>query len=209
VLATNDTRFILVPAGAVRPAVVCSGHCIASHRGARRGGLQAWWERRPGLQVPEVLIEASANIVEKAESVWVVAVRRLVSPRLGDCPSFYRPRREQFTCVPHYSSYVWKHGEQCHGADGRPGESSPSRGVVVRLVLVQARFRGWQRSGWLSGRCSGPIRGCRRRGVRTRHSGSHGDVLSPRTPTASRRRHSARRGAAVAGMAAQSQQRRG
>jgi hypothetical protein len=33
------------------------------------GGLQAWWERRPGLQVPEVLIEASANIVEKAESV--------------------------------------------------------------------------------------------------------------------------------------------
>jgi hypothetical protein len=34
-----------------------------------RGGLQTWWERRPGLQVPEVLIEASANIVEKAESV--------------------------------------------------------------------------------------------------------------------------------------------
>jgi hypothetical protein len=102
VLATNDTRFILVPAGAVRPAVVCSGHCIASHRGARRGGLQAWWERRPGLQVPEVLIEASANTVEKAESVWVIVVRRPVSPRLGDCPSFYRPRREQFTCVPHY-----------------------------------------------------------------------------------------------------------
>jgi hypothetical protein len=23
-------------------------------------------------------------------------------PRLGDCPSFYRSRREQFTCVPHY-----------------------------------------------------------------------------------------------------------
>jgi hypothetical protein len=22
--------------------------------------------------------------------------------RLGDCPSFYRPRRERFTCVPHY-----------------------------------------------------------------------------------------------------------
>jgi hypothetical protein len=102
VLVTNDTGFILVPAGAVRPAVVCSGHCIASHRGARRGGLQAWWERRPGLQVPEVLIEASANIVEKAESAWVIAVRRPVSSQLGDCPSFYRPRREQFTCVPHY-----------------------------------------------------------------------------------------------------------
>jgi hypothetical protein len=33
------------------------------------GWLQAMWERRPGLQIPEVLIEASDNIVEKAESV--------------------------------------------------------------------------------------------------------------------------------------------
>jgi hypothetical protein len=48
------------------------------------------------LQVPEVLIEASANIVEKAESVRVCAVPP--SPLwLGDCPSFYRPRRRQFT----------------------------------------------------------------------------------------------------------------
>jgi hypothetical protein len=62
--------FILVPAGgSVRLAEVCSGHYIVLHRGARRGGLQAMWERSPGLQVPEVLIEASANIVVKAESV--------------------------------------------------------------------------------------------------------------------------------------------
>jgi hypothetical protein len=33
------------------------------------GWLQARRERRRGLQVPEILIEASANIVEKAESV--------------------------------------------------------------------------------------------------------------------------------------------
>jgi hypothetical protein len=33
-------------------------------------------ERRSGLQVPEVLIEASANIVVKTESVCVIAVRR-------------------------------------------------------------------------------------------------------------------------------------
>jgi hypothetical protein len=45
--------------------------------------LQARWERRPGLQVPEVLIEASANIVEKAESVLVIAVRRPVVPAAG------------------------------------------------------------------------------------------------------------------------------
>jgi hypothetical protein len=86
VLATNDTGFILVPAGAVRPAVVCSGHCIALHRGARRGGLQAWRERRLGLQVPEVLIEASANIVEKAEGVRVIPIRRPVSPATGGLP---------------------------------------------------------------------------------------------------------------------------
>jgi hypothetical protein len=99
----GDTRFILVPAGAVRPAGVCSRHCVALHRSARKGGLQAWRERRPSLQVPEILIEAIANIVVKAESVQVCAVRLRVCPlRLGDCPSFYRPRREQFTGVPHY-----------------------------------------------------------------------------------------------------------
>jgi hypothetical protein len=44
-----ETRgFILVPAGAVRPALVCSRHCIASHRGACSGaatseaGEEAW-----------------------------------------------------------------------------------------------------------------------------------------------------------------------
>jgi hypothetical protein len=35
----GDTRFILVPAGAVRPAGASSGHCIASHRSACRGVL--------------------------------------------------------------------------------------------------------------------------------------------------------------------------
>jgi hypothetical protein len=63
--------------------VACSGHCIASHRGARRGGLQARWERRPGLQFPEVLIEASANIVEKAESVWLIAICSRAPPAGG------------------------------------------------------------------------------------------------------------------------------
>jgi hypothetical protein len=61
-------------------------------------------ERKLVLQVPEVLIEASANIVVKAESVQVSAIRRPL--RLGDCLSFYRPRRKQFTSVPHYSSHV-------------------------------------------------------------------------------------------------------
>jgi hypothetical protein len=32
-------------------------------------GLQTWRERRSGLQIPEVLIEESANIMVKPESV--------------------------------------------------------------------------------------------------------------------------------------------
>jgi hypothetical protein len=61
-------------------------------------------------------------------------------------------------------SYVWRLGEQCHGADDRPVESCSGRGVVSRPVLVQERFRGWRRSGWPSGHRHGPIRGCRQRG---------------------------------------------
>jgi hypothetical protein len=84
----GDTRFILVPAGAVCPAGVCSGHCIALHRSACRGVLQARRERRLVLQVPEVLIEASANIGVKAESVRVCTVRLRVplSPAAGGLP---------------------------------------------------------------------------------------------------------------------------
>jgi hypothetical protein len=116
--------FILVPAGAVRPAVACSGHYIALHRGARRGVLQAWQERRLGLQVAEVLIEASANIMVKAESVCMIAIRRRPL-RLGDCPSFYKPRREQFTSVPHYSP-------TCRGV-----ASSATKLTIVLALAIQ------------------------------------------------------------------------
>jgi hypothetical protein len=51
-------------------------------------------------------IEASANIVVKAESVRVSAIRRHPPLRPGDCPSFYRLRRRQFTGVPHCFIYV-------------------------------------------------------------------------------------------------------
>jgi hypothetical protein len=49
-------------------------------------------------------------------------------------------------------SYVWRRGERYHGADGRPGESCSSRGVVAHPVLIREQLRGWWRSGWLSGR---------------------------------------------------------
>jgi hypothetical protein len=72
----DDIGFILVPAGAVRPAGACSRHCIVLHRGACRGELQARRERRRSLQVPEILLRLSANIVVKAESVRVSVVHR-------------------------------------------------------------------------------------------------------------------------------------
>jgi hypothetical protein len=119
------------------------------HRGARRGGLQAWWERRPSLQVPEVLIEASANIVEKAESVRVIAIRRPVSPLLGDCPSFYRPRREQFTCVSHYFP-------MCGGMASSATELTAvlaNPAPVEALWRVQCSYRsGFEGSGVVVGR---------------------------------------------------------
>jgi hypothetical protein len=61
--------FILVPAGGrtSNSGVLGALYCVASWCSQR--GLQARRERRPGLQVLEVLIEASANIVVKAESV--------------------------------------------------------------------------------------------------------------------------------------------
>jgi hypothetical protein len=98
---------------------------------------------------------------------------------------------------------VWRHGEQCHVVDGRPGESRCSRGVVARPVPAQERLQGGQRSGWSSGRRSVPIRRYRRRGP------VRGTVVAVATscPLALQQRrgcrHSARRGAVVAGMTAQ------
>jgi hypothetical protein len=175
----GDTRFILVPAGAIRPAGMCSGHCIALHRSACKGVLQARRERRLVLQVPEVLIEASANIGMRAESVQVSAVRLRVRPlRPGDCPSFYRPRREQFTGVPHY--FPTCGGMACSATelDDHPGESCSCWAVVASPVPVQERLRGWWRRGCLSGRRPRASSRVPSTGGRTRHSSRRGDVLS-------------------------------
>jgi hypothetical protein len=184
---------------------VCSEHYIASHRGARRGGLQAWRERRSGLQVPEVLIEASANIVVKVESVCVIAIRRpIVRPlRLGDCLSFYRLRREQFTCVPHYSL-------TCGGVACSATELTT---VLANLAPVGASWRilcpyrsGFKGRGVEVGcpaAARGPARGCRqRRSVR----GTAAGMATSRPRALQQRRgcrRSTRRGAAVVAMAAQ------
>jgi hypothetical protein len=82
-------------------------------------------------------------------------------------------------------SYVWRHGEQFYGVDGRPGESRP---VVALWRVLCPNRSGFEGSGVEVGcpaAVRGPIRGCRQQGGRMRHSGGRGDVLSPCTPTAS------------------------
>jgi hypothetical protein len=104
--------------------------------------------------------------------------------RLGDCLSFYRPRREQFTCVPHYSS-------TCGGVASSATELTTVLanlapvGVSWRVLCLYKQLQGWRCRGWLSGRC--PRAGLRvpSMGVRTRYRGRRGDVPSPCAPTAS------------------------
>jgi hypothetical protein len=100
--ATKDTSFILVPAGAVRPAEVCSWHYIALHRGACSGaatskaGEEAWppSPKRSGWRCCGRIEECVRDVVSN--------VRVSMSLRRGGSPSFYRPRRGRFTGMPHY-----------------------------------------------------------------------------------------------------------
>jgi hypothetical protein len=108
----------------------------------------------------------------------------VVPLRLGDCPSFYKPRRGHFTGVPHYFIYVRRHVILCRGVDGHPGESCFWRDVMACPVSIQERLQGW--------RCRGRLFGGHPRadsrvpltGGRTRHSSGRGGVPSPHAPTA-------------------------
>jgi hypothetical protein len=67
----NDTGFILVPAvGRTSSRVALEAlYCVAPW--CLQRGLQAWWERRRSLQVLEVCLRRSANVVVKVENVQV------------------------------------------------------------------------------------------------------------------------------------------
>jgi hypothetical protein len=105
------------------------------------GWLQARRERRRGLQVPRDVIEASANIVGRTESVRLTAVRCSMPLRRGGSPPFYRPRRAIYRHAALFCYVLW-YGVQCRGVDGRPGESCSSHGVVACPVLEQGQLRG-------------------------------------------------------------------
>jgi hypothetical protein len=104
--------------------------------------------------------------------------------RPGDCLSFYRPRREQFTCVPHYSP-------TCGGVASSATKltdvlANPAPVGVSWRVLCSYRssFEGGGVVVSCPATARGPIRGCRQRRVCTLHSGGRGDVPSPCAPTA-------------------------
>jgi hypothetical protein len=85
--------------------------------------------------------------------------------------------------VPHCFINVWRHGVQCRGVDGRPGESCFWRDVMACPVSVQERLRGWRcRGRSFGGRPPVDSRVPLTEGG-TRHSSGRGDVPSPRVST--------------------------
>jgi hypothetical protein len=87
--------------------------------------------------------------------------------------------------VPHCIIYVWRHGAQCRGVDGRPSESCFWRDIMACPVSIQEQLRGW--------RCRGRPFGGRPcadsrvplTGGPTRHISGRGGVPSPHAPTES------------------------
>jgi hypothetical protein len=110
----------------------------------------------------------------------------LSSPlRLGDCLSFYRPRREQFTCVPHYSP-------TCGGVASSATELTTVRANLAPvgaswhvLCLYRNGFEGDSVEVGCSVAARGPARGCRqRRSVR----GTVEGMVTPRPRALQQRR---------------------
>jgi hypothetical protein len=87
--------------------------------------------------------------------------------------------------VLHCFIYVWKHGVQCCGIDGRAGESHFWRDVMACPISVQERLRGWRHRGRSFGGRPHADSRVLLTGGRTRRSSERGDVPSPRASTAS------------------------
>jgi hypothetical protein len=100
-------------------------------------------------------------------------------------------------------SYVWRRGEQCHIADGRPANPAPVEVSWRVLCLYRSVFEGGGivigRPAATTGRFEGAVNRGPVRGIVA--------VMATSCPRALQQhrgcRHSARCGAAVAGMAAQ------
>jgi hypothetical protein len=106
-LSNQRHKFILVPAEGSY-VQQCRARCtiLLSTGVPVVGLLQARRERKRGFQVPG---EVAEDVVGELESKYVVCRALLLfllscPLRRGSSSSFYRPRRERITCVPHYSA---------------------------------------------------------------------------------------------------------
>jgi hypothetical protein len=94
--------------GAVRPAVVCSRHCISQHRGACSGAGtskagEEEWPPSPCEVAEDVVGELENKRVEAGVVLLCVLCSLFSCPlRRGSSSSFYRPRRERVACMPRY-----------------------------------------------------------------------------------------------------------
>jgi hypothetical protein len=89
------------------------------------GRLQARRERRRGLQVPRGVIEASANIVGEAESVWTIAIHCPVSD--VSCP--------------------WGEGDHLPFIGQGEGDLQACRTISLRVMVWRTVPGSW-RSSW-------------------------------------------------------------
>jgi hypothetical protein len=124
-------------------------------------------------------------------------------PRLGDWPSFYRPRREQITGVPHYSPTRGGVASSATELTTVLANLAPVGASWCVLCLYRSGFEGGGVEVGRPAAARGPSRGCRQRGsVRGTVAGMA--TSRPRALQQHRGcRRSTQRGAAVAGMAAQ------
>jgi hypothetical protein len=156
----NDTVLSWFQSWAVRPTRVCSGRYIAVHRGACRGELQARWERRRNLQVPEVWLRQSANIVDEGGNVQVSSYSSSPCGQ-GTASSFYRLRGDSLQSCHMVLSATY--GGMAHNvvelmvvvenlaSGGRRGEScacseATSRVAAWKLLVWSpsvCRLEGW------------------------------------------------------------------
>jgi hypothetical protein len=95
--------------------------------------------------------------------VYVIAIR-CPPLRLGDCLSFYRTRREQFTCVPHYSPTCGGVASSATKLTAIMANPAPVGASWSILCLYRSSFEGGGVVVSCPPAARGPVRGCRQRG---------------------------------------------
>jgi hypothetical protein len=116
---------------------------------------------------------------------------RVLPLAAGGSSSFYRPRREELTCVPHYLPTCGGMASSAAELTAVLANPAPVEASWCVLCSYRSGFEGGGvavgHPAAVVGRFEGVVDG----GARTWHSGRRGDVLSPRAPTASGCRYSA------------------